>query len=262
LNRSGMEELLVMSTLDGAMEQALYHHPGKSVKVPLAVGLHTWSHDRFNQVEKMLPLCKERDWALLLPEFRGPNLSTNPRARQACASLYARQDIFDALDRVINERSIDAERIFLLGGSGGGHMALMVAGDDPLRWRGVSAWVPITDLAAWHGENVDYAPHLAACMGGKPGSNAEVDREYRERSPLPLAKRLASATLSLHHGRHDTIVHYRQSWELARELEKQGAERFYFEIFNGGHEIHYEKAFHWFDRLSGNNTETGEILTG
>jgi acetyl esterase/lipase len=28
---------------------------------------------------------------------------------------------------VINKRSIDAERIFLLGGSGGGHMALMVA---------------------------------------------------------------------------------------------------------------------------------------
>lgn len=257
-----MEELLVVSTLDETSEQALYYHPERNGKVPLVVGLHTWSHDRFNQVENMLPLCAERGWALLLPEFRGPNLSTNPRARQACASLYARQDIFDALDKVINERSINAERIFLLGGSGGGHMALMIAANAPLRWKGVSAWVPITDLAAWHGENVDYAPHIAACVGGKPGSGTEVDREYRERSPLLLAKRLSSATISLHHGRHDPIVHYRHSWELARKLEKQCAERFFFEIFDGGHEIHYERAFHWFDSLSGNIRKTGEMLTG
>jgi dipeptidyl aminopeptidase/acylaminoacyl peptidase len=262
LNRSRMEELLVVSTLDGASEPSLYYHPGRSGKVPLVVGLHTWSHDRFNQVENMLPLCWERGWALLLPEFRGPNLSTNPRARQACGSPYARQDIIEALDMVVNEHSIDAERIFLLGGSGGGHMALLIAGIAPLRWKGVSAWVPITNLATWHGENSDYAPHVAACVGGKPGSDVEVDREYRERSPLFLAKELSSVTLSLHHGRHDPIVHYRQSWELARELEKQGAERFYFETFDGGHEIHYERAFHWFDGLSGNNTKTGEMLTG
>jgi dipeptidyl aminopeptidase/acylaminoacyl peptidase len=262
LNRSGMEELLVVSTLDGASEPSLYHHPGSSGKVPLVVGLHTWSHDRFNQVENMLPLCIERGWALLLPEFRGPNLSSNPCARKACASRYARQDILDALDVVIKERPIDSERIFLLGGSGGGHMALMIAANAPLRWRGVSAWVPITDLAAWHGENADYAPHVAACMGGVPGADGQVDREYSERSPLSLAKELSAVTLSLHHGRHDPIVHHRQSWELARELEKQGAERFYFEIFDGGHEIHYEKAFHWFDKLSGKSTEAGEILTG
>jgi dipeptidyl aminopeptidase/acylaminoacyl peptidase len=257
-----MEELLVVSTLDGAAEKSLYHHPGSSGKVPLVVGLHTWSHDRFNQVENMLPLCRKRGWALLLPEFRGPNLDTNPRSRQACASPCAIQDVYDALDMVINERSIDSERIFLLGGSGGGHMALMVAGNAPLRWRGVSAWVPITDLAAWHGENADYAPHVAACVGGKPGSDAGVDNEYRERSPLSLVKGLSSVTLSLHQGRHDPIVHYSHSCNLALALEKQGAERLYFEIFDGGHEIHYERAFHWFDRLSGNCTETGEILTG
>jgi dipeptidyl aminopeptidase/acylaminoacyl peptidase len=262
LNRSGMEELLVVSTLDGETEKSLYYHPGRNGKVPLVVGLHTWSHDRFNQVENMLPLCCERGWALLLPEFRGPNLSTNPRARQACASQYAWQDIIDALDMVVNERSIDAERIFLLGGSGGGHMALLIAGIAPLRWKGVSAWVPITNLATWHGENSVYAPHVAACVGGVPGTGAGVDREYRERSPLSFAKELSVATLYLHHGRHDPIVHYRQSWELAQELEKQGAKRFYFEIFDGGHEIHYERAFHWFDNLSGNCIETGEILTG
>jgi predicted esterase len=58
------------------------------------------------------------------------------------------------------------------------------------------------------------------------------------------------------------LVHYRHSWNLARELEKQGAEKFYFEIFDGGHEIHYERAFHWFDGLAETCGKTGEILTG
>lgn len=44
-------------------------------------------------------------------------------------------------------------------------MALLIAGIAPLRWKGVSAWVPITNLATWHGENSDYAPHIAACVG-------------------------------------------------------------------------------------------------
>lgn len=62
------------------------------------VGLHTWSYNRFNQLSAMLPLCRERGWALLLPEFRGPNLKNNPRVRQACASEVARRDILDAVE--------------------------------------------------------------------------------------------------------------------------------------------------------------------
>jgi dipeptidyl aminopeptidase/acylaminoacyl peptidase len=257
-----MTELSIISILDGSNEKALFFSPNGRTGVPLVVGLHTWSYNRFNQVEQMLPFCRERGWALLLPEFRGPNLASNPRARQACASSYARQDILDALEKVSAEHSIDSESIFLLGGSGGGHMALMMAAHAPGRWKGVSSWVPITDLAAWHGENPDYAPHVAACCGGNPGSDPEVDPEYRDRSPLTFVKELASVNLSLHHGRFDPVVNYSHSWKLARELEKQGAERFFFEIFDGEHDIHYERAFHWFDLLLGSEEKFGKMLTG
>ncbi len=232
------------------------------MKVPLVVGLHTWSYDRFNQLEQMLPYCRERGWALLLPEFRGPNLSTNPRARQACASPYARQDVLDALERVAADHSIDRERVLLLGGSGGGHMALMLAGHAPQLWKGVSSWVPITDLAAWHRENPDYASHVAACCGGGPGVDPDVDEEYRDRSPLGLAKELASVNLSLHHGRFDPVVYYSHSWRLALEMEKHGANRFFFEIFDGEHDIHYDRAFNWFDMLAGHEASTGKALSG
>jgi dipeptidyl aminopeptidase/acylaminoacyl peptidase len=141
-------------------------------------------------------------------------------------------------------------------------MALMMGAHAPGRWKGVSSWVPITDLAAWHGENPDYAPHVEACCGGSPGSDPKVNREYRDRSPLSFVRELATVNLSLHHGRFDPIVHYRHSWKLAQDLEKLGAERFFFEIFDGEHDIHYEKAFQWFDRLLGSGEKMSKMLTG
>lgn len=257
-----MTELEIISTIDGSREKALVHHPAAKEKVPLVVGLHTWSYDRFNQVDQMLPLCQERGWALLLPEFRGPNLTSNPRARQACGSVHARTDILDALDYVTGTYSIDSDSVFLLGGSGGGHMALLVAADAPVRWKAISSWVPITDLAAWYGENADYAPHVAACCGGEPGAGELVDQEYRERSPLSFVETLSAVNLSVHHGRHDPVVHYSHSWKLVLELEKHGADRFYFDIFDGGHDIHYQRAFSWFDRLAGRGNGSGVKLSG
>jgi len=132
-------ELSVISSLDGSAEKVLFHFPESGKNVPLLVGLHTWSYDRFNQLEQMLPYCREKGWALLLPEFRGPNLSSNPRARQACASDLAKQDILDAVYKVLSDFAVDPEKIFLLGGSGGGHMALLAAAGTPQLWKGVSS---------------------------------------------------------------------------------------------------------------------------
>jgi predicted esterase len=86
--------------------------------------------------------------------------------------------------------------------------------------------------------------------------------EYRERSPLSFVKQLSAVNLYVHHGRHDPIVHYSHSLRLALELEKLDAERFFFEIFDGGHDIHYDMAFAWFDRLAGDGAESGAVLSG
>lgn len=229
--------------------------------MPLVVGLHTWSAARDNQQDALLPLCRERGWALLLPEFRGPNLTTNPRAAEACASVAARQDIIDAVDYVCGCYPIEADAVFVVGGSGGGHMALMMAAYAPDRWRAVSAWCPITDVATWHGENAGYAPHVAACCGGLPGESPAIDAEYRERSPMTHAARIAQAHLSVHHGRRDQSVPYTQTLRLIEALETLGAERCYYEIFDGGHEIHHARGFAWFDKLMSTATPTTR-LTG
>lgn len=212
----------------------------------LVVGLHTWSADRFNQMKAMLPPCQERGWALLLPEFRGPNLQTNPRAQEAGGSALARRDIIDATRWVLRERFTSRPATFLLGGSGGGHMSLMVAAREEFSWTAVSSWCPITNLASWHGENAAYGPHIEALCGGTPRLSSEIDAQYRERSPIHFASDLRSVRLQLAHGRHDASVPYSHSWRLAQELI--GAEQFYLSIFDGAHELRASDAFAFFDR--------------
>jgi dipeptidyl aminopeptidase/acylaminoacyl peptidase len=257
-----IQELVCTSTRDGSLEPVLFYHPGGEKPVPLVVGLHTWSYDRHNQVEEMLPLCRERGWGLLLPEFRGANLASNPRVREAGGSPIAIQDIIDGVDMVSERFPIDRNAVFLLGGSGGGHMSLLAAASTPTRWRGVSVWVPITDLAAWHHQQPEYAPNIAACCGGNPSASEEVDREYCERSPLFQASVLSEVVLSLHHGRFDPLVPYSHSWNLAQELERRGSKRFFFEIFDGAHDIHYDTAFCWFDGLLRMEVSRVGLLTG
>lgn len=259
---AALEEILVRSSVNGSQEPALWFHPGGADPVPLVVGLHTWSYDRFNQVEGMLPRCRELGWALLLPEFRGPNLSSNPRAEQAAGSPAAIRDIYDALDLVTQRYPVQQNARFLLGGSGGGHMALLTAAASPKSWRGVSAWVPITDLAAWYAENPDYAEHVAACCGGAPDASEESRSRYRERSPLNYLDTLAQVNLSVHHGRHDEVVSYSHSWKLAQALEQRDAEHFYLEIFDGAHDIHYDTAFSWFRKQLKKELVQGIRLTG
>lgn len=256
-----LHEILVPSTIDGSNESCLCHLPPGDAPVPLLVGLHTWSADRFNQIEAMLPRCRQRCWALILPEFRGPNLTTNPRARQAGGSDLAQQDILDALDHLLEQGRIDRRRVFLLGGSGGGHMALLMAARAPDRFTAISAWVPITDLTAWHAENPNYTPHVEAVCGGPPGASDAVDAEYRERSPLTHLETMRRARLAVHHGRYDRSVPYTHTWRLAQALEAVGAPRFYLDLFDGGHEIRYDAAFAWFDACSQQDA-TGETLTG
>ena len=51
------EEILVESTLDGTLQPSLFYRAKESGR-PLLVGLHTWSHNRFNQIKNMLPYAE------------------------------------------------------------------------------------------------------------------------------------------------------------------------------------------------------------
>lgn len=194
----------IVSSLDHTPQKALFYvppeaKPGSATRVPLLVALHTWSSDYTQSITYLKP-ARKRGWIMVAPNFRGPNQQPD-----ACASDLAVQDVLDAVDYAKQHAAVDESRVYLIGGSGGGHMSLVMAGRAPQVWAGVSAWVPIADLAAWHAETSTakrrYAEMLEKACGGPPSPATE--KQYRARSPLYLLPKAAGVVLDINAGIHD-----------------------------------------------------------
>ena len=222
-----IKEILIKSTVDGSLEPSLlYEHKGEG-KRPLLVFLHTWSYGRSNQLQR-LDYAKRRGFHMLLPEFRGSNTLNNPRIAEACGSTLARGDIKDAIDYCIANYEVDTDNIFIVGCSGGGHMALMMAGMCPEYFRAVTAFVPITDLDRWREESPSYRPHMDKI--------AESGESLAERSPCSYIDKIATANVKVFAGKHDSVVPFRQTLDFYNTvLERYPDAKMYLDIFDGGH---------------------------
>ena len=195
------------STMDGTDQPFYWYDPGKPCPVPLVVAFHSWSADYRtpSPATTVVAYCKKYGWAMVYPDFRGPNSRS-----EACGSDLAVQDVVDVVEWAKKARSIDADRVYAIGGSGGGHMALLMAGRHPEIFAGAAAFCPITDLARWYEESLEkhpgrsarYARMMKDACGGSP---AERKDEYANRSPLShLAKsRVAGLPVYIATGVHD-----------------------------------------------------------
>lgn len=201
-----LQKARTVSPLDGATQDILYWIPEAAMEkpAPLFVFLHSWSGDVRQDNSKWLSQAVDREWIWLHPDFRGIN-----QTPKACGSRFARQDVLDAIDWIVQQCQVDPERIYLAGVSGGGHMAMTMAGHHPDRFSAVSAWVGISDLADWHrfhtaGETpTKYARMIEACLGGPPGTSAAVDAEYRDRSAVYFLHQSGDLPVSLWAGVND-----------------------------------------------------------
>lgn len=196
------ERIEVVSTLDGSVQPSYLFVPDapSAEPRPLLVSLHTWSGDLEQRNPALTKLALDRGWLVLLPDFRGRN--DHP---EACGSLLAQQDILDAVAQVAASQSVDRRRIYLAGTSGGGHMTMLMAGRHPEIWAAASAWVGISDLAAWYRKHAGqgYGRMLVKCCGGEPGDSQRVDAEYRDRSPVTWLAAATRLPLDLAAGVHD-----------------------------------------------------------
>ena len=187
----------VKSSLDGTLQPCYYWAPAKakSESVPLIVGLHTWSGDYF-QLSHYATTQREaerRGWAFVGPNFRGPNSTP-----AACGGDPAVQDIVDAVNYAKAQVKIDERRVYIIGGSGGGHMTLLMLGRHPEVFAAGAAFCPITDLARWHADSLlehpgrgkNYAKMMEGACGGAPAGR---EKEYAHRSPLTWLGRAKAA---------------------------------------------------------------------
>ena len=253
----------VISTIDGCPEE-IFFIPSARQNDPVLVKLHTWSCNKNDEIANIHELHDLTGWNIIAPEFRGPNLVGNPRAKQACASKLAKQDILDAVHTIMKQYALTSQQIFLFGGSGGGHMALMMAAYAPTFWTAIAAWCPVTDLndkGIWAQctdigrDHAAFHEHVLACCG----------RNARARSPISHIDEIARATVYLFHGNKDISVPFLAHSETFYHtlIRKHPSAEVYLQIFNGGHEIHNAETLAVFKRyLPIEDNSTLENLSG
>ena len=197
-------EAQYLSTADSTKQKTMLYAPASDKPVPMIVVLHSWSADYTQTSNKTIEkYCIEHGWVFLHPDFRGPN-----NKPEATGSDLVVADILSAVAYAKTKANIDENAIYLVGASGGGYSALLMAGRHPGVWAGVSAWVPITDLSAWHeqcaAKGLKYARDLEKSCGGKPGESEEIDKQYKQRSPLThLANAKGKVDLQIGAGVYD-----------------------------------------------------------
>jgi pimeloyl-ACP methyl ester carboxylesterase len=196
----GVTEVSFRSSADDSLQWTKFFAPPSNEPVPLVVALHTWSSNWKQTSQKPVEdFCVKNGWAYLHPDFRGPN-----RRPQATGSDLVIGDIVSAVEYACKQTKVDKKRIFLFGASGGGYTSLVMSGKRPDLWAGVSAWVPISDLRAWHKEckakGRKYFRDIELSCGGAPGTSPKVDQEYAKRSPLTFLKNARGVNLSINAG--------------------------------------------------------------
>jgi hypothetical protein len=84
-------------------------------------------------------------------------------------------------------------------------MTLLMAGRYPERWAAASAWVGISDLAAWHELHAEgrFGEMMRGCFDGAPEDHPEIAAAYRDRSPLAHLQGIGALPLDIAAGRHD-----------------------------------------------------------
>lgn len=194
-------QMMKCPAADGRTQPALVRFSPAAEARPLIVVLHTWSAGAANGGNYAGP-AEEYDFHMIAPDFCGSNAVGNPLSM---GSDTAVADIVAAVAWMKSKVKVDPERVYLLGGSGGGHMALLMAGRHPELWTAVSAWCPISDLAAWcrHHRGRGYGKQIIDNLKGDPRTDPAAAREAAKRSPITCLAAAKTVPLDIATGIHD-----------------------------------------------------------
>ncbi len=205
----GIQDIRIPSTLDGAEQPALWLPPSGDGEQPLLVILHSWSAGYTQHAGIPYAMWgQENGWAVIAPEFRGRNDNAD-----AMGSELAVQDAADAIDYAVAQAGVDADRVYVVGYSGGGMMALLLAGRHPDKVSAVAAWGPPHDLVDFYAfsraAGRPYTSQIAAVCGGDPTLAGPAQEECLRRSPLTYldTAREQEVPVLIAQGIRDPFVH-------------------------------------------------------
>ncbi|QEG43322.1 alpha/beta hydrolase family protein [Roseimaritima ulvae] len=187
----------IPSSFDSTEQKAYAFFSASSMPQPLVVSLHSWSAG-YQQLDQFAGLTAAAGWHYIHPDFRGPN-----KTPHSCASAASLSDIDDAIAYAIANANVDKDRIYVVGGSGGGHACCAISLKSRHRIRAAYAWVPITDIAAWYHQSKDRKSKYATDIESVLESAEDFYESASQRSPIAMPLPLKANKLHLFAGVRD-----------------------------------------------------------
>ena len=214
----GVQDIRIPSTADGAQQPAMWLPPSGDADQPLIVVLHSWSANYAQHAGIPYAMwAQENGWAAIAPDFRGRN--DNPTAG---GSEVAVQDVVDAIDYAVAQGGVDPEQVYVVGYSGGGMMALLLAGRHPDKVTAVSAWGGPHDLVDFYAfsRGRSYLGQISALCGGDPTVPGPAQDECLRRSPMTYldVARENQVPVFVAQGIRDPIVHPGSAADVFNQL--------------------------------------------
>ncbi|NWR80284.1 ACPH enzyme, partial [Centropus unirufus] len=196
-------------------------------KPPLVVMPHGGPHSVFTAGWMLYPaaLCR-LGFAVLLVNYRG-SLGFGQDNVASLPGNVGTQDVCDVqfcVERVLQEESLDASRVALVGGSHGGFLACHLLGQFPDTYRAavvrnpvvnIASMVAATDIPDWCLTETGLPFTPGACLGPAQWT------EMLDKSPMRYIDRVRAPVLLLL-GEDDRCVPPRQGLEFYRALKARG----------------------------------------
>jgi len=207
---------------------------------PMVVLLHggPWSRDSWG-FDKRVQCLAANGFLVLQVNFRGSEgfgFAHLNAARKRYGDA-AREDVEDAIQWAIDGKVADPKRLFTMGASYGGYLALYLVAKNPDLFRGCVSVAGVTDLVSTVNDNPRVSGRqwltyeFEKAMIGDPSKDKEM---MRQSSPLQLAEQIRIPVLLIH-GEQDNVVAIDQSERMEKKLRRLNREVELIRIEDAGH---------------------------
>jgi len=221
---------------EGKMD--LYLPPVKNAPTPVVINIHGGGWNKGNKESQTgFSGFFKRGYAVANIGYRLTGVATAPAAVEdtRCALIY--------LISNAKKLNIDVNKIVIMGGSAGGHLALMggllennhifdtnCKGTENIKVAAIIDKYGITDVWDWGYGTIKTSKSATSWLGGKA-----KDKDFAMSvSPLYQVKK-TSPPVFIVHGDADPIVPYQQSVDLKAKLDALGVKNEFITVKGGLH---------------------------
>jgi len=218
-------------TIDStSLKLDVYHSKSLKAKAPLLIFVHggAWKKGDKHDYLVYLTSYAEKGYVTATIQYRFAGVAKYP------AQLLDVQSAVVWLKQHAHEFHINPEKVAIVGGSAGGHLAMMNAysNSNNTKSEGVEFTPNVQALVNFYGPSdlVDVAeedkPTVEYLIGK---TELEAPELYKAASPIYFVTKTAPPTITFH-GTLDELVPYKQSDRLHEKLQEVGVPSYYHKL--------------------------------